>query len=448
MMKFKFVYIFIYCLVFLIVACNRGEKKTEILHQLSTLTYSDELTIEGTVEAVRSKTVFCPNNLEGTILYLVEDGTMVEKGTTLCILENRELSNYYDQVVQRVEQTNGEYTKSKANLDLQYALLEAQVKSNEAQTSITNLDSAQLQYASPVQQKITKLEMQKTAIEKAKIEKKLGYLKTINESELKKLKLQIARDSNRAENINSMLKSMKVVAPESGLALRSGSPFRDEKLVEGDQVWEGIALVTIPDMTEMKVKIFASESDYKRIEVNNKVTYTFSSMPGNKAFGKILLKAPMGVPINRDSKIKHFEITASVDSFDVIPEPGISATCVVTLKEIADTIVVPQLAIFDEDSSKFVFVKARKEFEKKEVLLGENSPKMAIVIAGLQGNEQVSFVRPEASKIAKTVFLPDSLKKNLSTQLKVSTSTDSSIKKDQPMEMKIPSVRVRGKREN
>jgi HlyD family secretion protein len=219
------------------------------------------------------------------------------------------------------------------------------------------------------------------------------------------------RNTNRAENINNQLKTLSITTTEGGLALRSYAPLRGEKLAEGDLVWYGISLVTIPDMTEMKVTISASESDYKRIDVNSKVNYTFSSMPGNKAFGKIIKKAPMGIPINHNSKVKRFEITASVDSFDVMPEPGLSAICLVTLKEIPDTIVVPQLAIFEEDSVKYVYIYQNRKFEKQEIILGQYSPKLAVIVAGLTGNEQVSFVKPPSSKISKTIALPDSIKK-------------------------------------
>jgi hypothetical protein len=415
---------------FLVVACGANNNKSELLHQLSPVTYSDVLNIEGTVEAVRSKTVFCPNNIDGTIVYLIEDGTLVEKGEVICVLENRELTKYYEDLLKQVESTTAEYSKSKANLDMQYAILEAQVKSNEAQTSITNLDSAQLQYASPVQQKIRKIEMEMAAIEKAKIEKKLSFLKTINESELKKIGLQIKRDSTRAASINTMMKEMTIKAPERGLALRSFSPMRDGKIAEGDQTWSEIPLINIPDLTEVKVNIFATETEYKRIELNNKVTYTFNGMPGNKAYGKIIQKAPMGKPLSRNSKVKYFEITASVDSFEVIPEPGISANCIVTVKEVADTIVVPQLAIFEEDSSKFVFVKVNNSFEKREVRLGENSPKQAVITAGLKGDELIALAYPVLSKISKKVaLLTDSLdKKSISTENGLSTQTQNQIK--------------------
>jgi hypothetical protein len=55
-------------------------------------------------------------------------------------------------------------------------------------------------------------------------------------------------------------------------------------------------------------------------------------------------------------------------------------------------------------------VKKRKKFEKREILLGESSLKQAVIIAGLNGNEIISFQKPTKTKMKRIVLLPDSLK--------------------------------------
>jgi hypothetical protein len=262
-----------------------------------------------------------------------------------------------------------------------------------------------------MQQKITTLELKKASIEKERYTSKLRLLKTINEFELKKLRLQIARLENRVSNIKNTLGEMTILATQKGLALRSKSPYNNLKLNEGDVVWQGIAIVVMPDLSQMKVVMKVAESDFKRITVGDSVGYTFDSAPLNYAFGKIISKASVGNPVSRDSKVKFFDITASVDSFLVIPEPGISAKCTITLKSVPDTIVVPQLAIFEEDSLKIVYVSTQRQFERREILLGESTQKEAVVVAGLVGDEIISFVKPHSKKISEIICLPDSIKK-------------------------------------
>jgi multidrug efflux pump subunit AcrA (membrane-fusion protein) len=93
-----------------------------------------------------------------------------------------------------------------------------------------------------------------------------------------------------------------------------------------------------------------------------------------------------------------------------MPEPGFTANCRIFLKQIKDTLLVPQIAIFEEDSLKVVYVKQGKQFDMYQVTTGISSPKEAIITAGLQGDEVISLVRPPASAIRRKQFLlPDSV---------------------------------------
>lgn len=387
-------------------------KSTENIHHinLTRQTYSNSIELIGVVEAANSASVICPGRLSGDVIYIVEDGTWVNKGDTICIIENREYTNHYETLLNTVEQSEALYNKGKADLEMSYALLEAQVKNNEAQAAIANLDSAQLLYLPKHKRKIKELQLQIAQIEKEKYEKKLRFLEQINESELRKLELKISQDKMQAQSIKLLLDQMVMLAPCDGIAIRSRLRYTREKIKKGDEVWAGIQVAEIPNSTVVKATIMASETNYKRIALNNRVQFSFDAIPGNSAWGKITKKAAMGQPVSRNSKIREFEISASIDSFITLPEIGISANCKVIIEQITDTVVVPQLAIFDQDSAKVVYIKNKHNaYKQQQVLLGENSPKLAVIIAGLNGNETVSLIKPKASKIYKKAFLPDSV---------------------------------------
>lgn len=431
-MKRQLTLLLILSVSFLFTFCRKQNQS--VFYQVTPTTFTDKLTIEGTVESVRSVTISCPRGTNGTIISVVEDGSLIKKGDTVCILENKELLNRYDDLLANVESARAQYEKNKVNLEMKYSMLKAQVENNEAQTSITNLDSAQLQYLSPQQRKIKELELKKANIEKNKFEQKLNFLEQINASQLKKSKLQIDRNQNRADRIGERLADLVLIASHDGLVIRGIAWATGNKVQVGDQAWSGMPVATIPDLTEMKVTIQAPESAYKRIHETDKVEYTFDAMPGNRAWGKILKKAPMGKPISGNSKVKYFEITASVDSFDVIPEIGISANSKVILSQIPDTIVVPQLAIFNDDSINVVYVKKGRNFERREIIMGESSPREAVITAGLNGNEQLSYEKPKLIKITSTILIPDSLRQKSNSESKQSNIVP---KMDMPGNMKI-----------
>jgi len=398
-------------LAFSFYSCKKEEKKEILLGKIAHTDFIDNLEIEGVVESVRSVSVTCPRGPAAKIIYLIEDGTAVKEGDVLCTLESEYLQQGYDDILVKVEGAKARRNKSIAELEMQYALLDAQVKSNAAQTSISNLDSLQLKYLSPTKRRIKILELQKSAIQKAKLERKLKALDIINKSQLRNLDIQLQSMEFAVANAKSQLDQLTLKSPQSGVAFRGNSWMTGGKLKEGDQAWGGMPLVTIPDYAEMKVMIQASESSYKQININDSVEYSFDAMPGNSAHGKILKKAPIGQPIKENSKVKFFEIEASMDKIKDLPEPGLTAHCTIIMQRVRDTIVVPQIAIFEVDSMKVVYVKTLKGYEKRQVKIGKSSLNEAVIISGLKGYERISLIKPSLTEIKKTTLLAKPIKK-------------------------------------
>ena len=361
--------------------------------------FENSVIVEGVVEPTYFTTVMCPANVDGTIIFMVEDGTQVNAGDVICIIEDNNNETNYNNLLDLIESISAELSTKKADLQMQQALLEAQVRNNEADTEIANLDSLQFRFASPTQRQISELQLESASIEKSRLEKRLQTLKIINDSEIKSIEINLRRAQSRLETAKEILESLTVRAPTSGLAIVSQSRRSGEKLKIGDEVWNNMPLVIIPEMSEMKVQMRLSETDFKYISENDSVSYSFNAMPDNWANGKITKMLPVGQPYSRDSKLKYFEVEASVDSILEMPEPGFTANCRVIVDYIKDTITVPQVAIFDEDSRKVVYVKKNKTFERREIKTGLSSQKESVVIEGLNRDEKVALTKPNSSLI-------------------------------------------------
>ena len=392
----KFHYFISYILLFVIFfSCKSSEVKPPSTITVNTTDFVDALEIEGLVQPVQVNTVVTPGQVDGVILYIVDDGTYVKAGDTICILEDKNLKQRYDEIKAQLENSIAELNKTKADLNLQYSLLEAQVKNNAAETEIANLDTGNIRFSSQVQSRIRKLELNKVSIEKFKLQKKLKSTAIINQSEIRKLELRNRSLKSRLESAEKQLTEMKLTAPKDGLATRAIHPMTRKKMLPNDPVWNRMPLVIIPELDKMKVLISATEGEYKRISVNDSVQYSFDAMPANKAWGTIQKKAPVGQPVKENSKVKMFEIEASVDKSLVIPGPDLTTRCKIFLKHIRDTLVIPQICIFEEDSMKFVYVQKAKTFEKRQITIGTMSVKEAVVTAGLKRNEKIAIIKPE-----------------------------------------------------
>ena len=396
-------------MLLLIVACSSQHQDIST-YTVTRKNFENTIVIDGYAEPMQSTSIVSPRaGSGGSIAFLVEDGTWVEEGDILCTIENQNMQTHYDQLLTNLENAQANIEKTKANLDLQFTMLEADAKNNDAETQIAHLDSSRLQYYSPNQRLIREMELEIVAINRRKIEARLISLPIIQQSEIKKIELQILRLTNNVASVKKELDGLVLKSPKKGLAIRGVNPMTNNKMAVGDQIWSNLLLVSIPEMNQMKMKIFASERDYRYINVGDSVSYTFDALEDNIAWGKIVNKMPVGVQVKEGSQVKHFEIDASVDSTLLMPDPGFTASCLIMLKQVKDTLTIPQIAIFEQDSMKVVYVERNKGYEMRQILVGESSPKEAVVASGLFLDESVALSRPKESQVKSRKILSDSI---------------------------------------
>lgn len=393
----------------LCLACSSGDESNISTYLVERGNFQYVLRVDGVVEPVKFTTVKCPERVDATVTFIVDEGQRVDKGDTLCVLEDADLASLYDQLLLDLEEEEGSLVRLIASNEVDNATLRSEFKTNEAETRIAQLDSLQLKYLPPAQKRINELELDKVLLQRKKLEGKLKLNPVVQQTEVRRLQMQIQRMQRRKVEYEERLASLVILAPQKGMAIKSIAPMTGEKIVTGDNIWSGRPVITMPDMETMKVKIQASESNFNAINENDSIVYTFDAMPGEIAFGRVVRKNMAWKPVTRGSNVKMYELEASIDSTSKMPDPGFTTKCNVMLRELKDTIFVPQIAIFNEDSLKAVYVKGRKGFEMRQVITGLSSNKETVIVAGLKAGEEIAFTRPKSSHVKEHVFLPDSI---------------------------------------
>ncbi len=382
-------------------SCSQGSSYESIITtQLERKDFLDIVTVSGTLEAIQNHSFGCPGIWENTtIQFLIPEGTIVSQGVTLCSLRASEVENQFLQAVNELEKVKAEYNKTAADLALQYLILESHVKNIEASTEITRLDSVQMKFTSPLSRKIIRLELEKAELEMDITLKKLKFLKQINESELLKMKLKIKQQKNRVDQAESKLNKLTVTSTVDGCVIYEKLWSSGIKVREGDITWGNMPIVKIPDLQSMQVKLEVSEADYKRLANNQTIHITVDAFPEIELTGAVKFKAPVGKPVKEKSNVKLFDVTVSLDSTSFTIQPGLGVTCDILIMNVPDTIVVPVVSLFDEDSTKVVYVADEMRFIRKEVSVSEYNNKEAIITKGLTGQEQLALMKPPESLI-------------------------------------------------
>lgn len=382
-------------------SCSPGFKFDQIITSpISKRDFQDIVTVPGTLEASKTRNYGCPGIWSDvTITTLVPEGTCVEPGDTLAIMECRELENEYLAAANMLENARAGYHKSVAELELQFLLLEAQVKTIEASTAITRLDSVQLEFSTPSSREIIRLELEKAELDRGMTLRKLDFLKKINDSELQKMRLKIVQNENRVAQAKEKLDRLTLVSDIDGYVIYEKLWTSGKKVREGDVVWANMPILQIPDLSAFQVKLEVCETDYKRLAIDQSMHITVDAFPDIQLSGKIKYKAPVGKPVREKSQVKVFEVTASLDNDSLSIQPGLGVTCEVLVKSVPDTIVVPVISLFDEDSLKVVYIAGNEMFDRQVVTVSEYNNKEAIIGAGLEGNEVLALRKPPDSLI-------------------------------------------------
>ena len=381
-----------------------GRGSTAPCYTVVRSTFSNDVFLTGTAEAVRTATLICPDELrwmDAVISYLAEDGAMVSEGDTVCVLECQRLLQEEETLKNLIETNQAAYDLGVANLRSEYARLEAEARSNELQAALSDLDSLQMLYYTASQRKIAELNLRKARINQQKLQRNLDVTRLVNETELKKLDMQLRQSQEMAEYYQQLLDELVITAPAGGMFLRADSWSLERKYEEGDEVQEKV-LARIPDISEMQIAIAAPEQAYKQLVIGQQVSFTFDAMPGCLAYGRISQKSPVGRPLKRNSSLTVYDVTATVDSADVFPVPGFTANCKVNISTLRDTFPVPLVTVFDRDSLKVVYVRSGKKYIEREVRTAGFSAAEVVISAGLMGGEQLAYVRPKPSAIVRT----------------------------------------------
>lgn len=392
--------------VLFFLSCKGGDGKNGVTYRTERKDYREEVVANGTAQSVSTLTIMVGPDIDGTIKYIINDGTLVHAGDTLCILEDHEMESRLDELLKLLEASEAERTKSSATYRMEHALQMARMETGLAEAEIASLDSLQLQFAPPLQRRIKELNLRRASIQQERARMNLRAMEVTWRVDSQRLETWMTHVRRRIADQRERLAGLTIRAPQDGLAIISESWREDRPLQVGDNVWEQMPLVLLPDVQNMEVVMMIPESDYKRINPGDPVDITFAADPDGQAWGHITKKMPVGVEASRGSKVKLFEVTASIDSTLSSVRPQSSARCRICLRLMKDTLVVPSVCIMDADSTKVVFVRSHTgHVEQREVEVAYASSAEAVVARGIEEGEDLLLLRPADGAIRKKTFL-------------------------------------------
>jgi len=355
----------------------------------------------GEIRAVRSEQVTAPRvRGELKIVQLWPEGERVEAGGLVLQFDRAETAKRVKDEAGRLEQAQADKLKAMTEQERRYSDLEMQVEQRRASLELARIQVQKSEYASPVEkeQRQIQLEQAERALREAR--ERLEARKIVDRVERANLELRITHRQRRYDKAKSDYDRLSVYATRPGIVVyekirKRGGGGRG-KVTEGDVVWGGIALLSLPDLSTMQAYSQVGEMDVEKVQEGQRALVRLEAYPGPVFRGHITSIAPMAREHEDAPNVQIFEMTVEIDEQDDRLYPGMSASVEVIIESLPEALVIPLAAVIRQDGQAFVSRLGDGKLRRTEVILGRDNGIEVVVESGLEEGDRVSLANPRS----------------------------------------------------
>jgi multidrug efflux pump subunit AcrA (membrane-fusion protein) len=390
-------------LMFIILASCRGKEASDIqLTSVKKGTFMEELTEQGTVEAVNSISVSAPSTSYRygalKIAKIIDDGKEVEKGDTIMIFDPSEIKRAIIQAEQQLEIAEAEYEKLKSTQQSEIEDLEADLELAMISTEISKINSETSIYEPEATQKEIKLKLESATIALERAKEQIENKKVIHREDLLQKSLAIKQLTSTLDDAKNSLNNLFVVSPAKGITIKEENWNTGQKWAVGDQPWSGSKLIELPDLSEMRAEVKINEVDVSKILPGQRVEIKPDAYSDSSYAGTVESVANLAQNKDYRSKIKIFPVQIRISGQSKTLLPGLTVSCKIIVSEIPGVLYIPLESLFREQGLEYVYLKSGSGFKRRDIKTGAINTDFAIVMEGLDENDQVALSDPFLKK--------------------------------------------------
>lgn len=387
----------------------------------------------GDIESSSNEEIRCEVKSQGkagtAILEVVEEGKTVKEGDFLCQLDDSVLKDQLTEQKIKVAQDRASVIQARSDLDTARRVLNefkmgvfaqeiAQLNAEVALAEETARRARQMREHSEILNRkgyITKtqLEADEFAKRKAEEDEKLAKqkLKVYREftkdrmiaefsAEIEKQEANLeAADYTwklsqaREQDIATQIANCRVTAPSDGMVIYANETDRrgDASFVieEGALLRDGQPIFRLPDPARMQVRATVSDSKINQVKEGQDVLVRVDSEPENPVAGKVRRVSAFPLPRRWYQAPIEYEVYVDIVEQSDLIRPGLRGKVEILTERVADVIQAPVSSLIREDDRYFVLLKKGDDLEVREVEIGSNNEKFAVVNSGLEPGEMV-----------------------------------------------------------
>ncbi|MCB1275620.1 efflux RND transporter periplasmic adaptor subunit [Prosthecobacter sp.] len=208
------------------------------------------------------------------------------------------------------------------------------------------------------------------------------------------------------EGLEHQLKACVIKAAQPGLVaygdLNAGSSYNyNYPIEEGATVRLRQTMLTIPDMSQMGVKVNVHESQIKKVRIGQPVKVRVDAEPGKELDGRVaeLAILPDSSSSRYTPNLKVYPCIIHINGYHPWMKPGMNAKVEIIVDQLADVIYVPVQSVEVEQDHHFCYINNSGSLERREISTGLFNDEFIEVRNGLAGGEAVALALPKKSEV-------------------------------------------------
>ena len=358
----------------------------------------------GGLKAGRSVPIYAPVVPNLTIAWMAAAGEEVKEGSPIIRFDS---SSAQQQLIQK-----GAALKQ-AQATLEQAMGQAHITADHDQSDLIdakfNVEKASLQtlgseFVGRIQAEQAKVDLtvadQKLRMQEANI----ALHAASDKSKIASLTRQRDQAQADVDLTKSRIAQMEIKAPLTGFVVfvsnYNQGPVNAKPFKVGDNVFSGMNLAEMPDMTSLVVDAKAEEIDRGRIAVGNEVRVHIDALPELSIEAKISSISPLTELGVEWPPTRSFRAYAALQRPDARLRPGMNGGMDIIINRIPDSISVPAKAVFTRAGKPIVYIADHGRYTPAEIQLLARNPD-EVAISGISAGTLVSLADLEKKEAKK-----------------------------------------------
>lgn len=221
-----------------------------------------------------------------------------------------------------------------------------------------------------------------------------------------------AKEKERLEKLTEQVALCKIYAPHAGMAVyaRENSRYSsDTEIAEGVTVRQRQKILSLPDLSRMRVKTQIHEAVLDQVRVGLPVTIKIDAFP-NRTYQGVVEQVAVVPSSSYYTTVKTYDCAIKIDELVEQLKPGMTAVVDIHVERLKDILAVPVQAIVQVDGSTWCYSQTDHGIERRDVELGRTNDKFVHVTKGLASGERI-ILNPMAiikdSESEKPEIAPD-----------------------------------------